>query len=104
VHFVTVTFDPARDTPPVLKKHAASLGADLRTWSFLTGDVGTIDRFSSRFGVVVTRGGKDGTEITHTLRTAIIDPSGRIVKVYVGNDWTPAQALADLNPVAARAS
>ncbi|MGE5242830.1 MAG: SCO family protein [Betaproteobacteria bacterium] len=100
VHLVTVSFDPATDTPAVLKKHAQSLGADLRTWSFLTGDLAEIDRFSSRFGVVVTREGKDGSEITHTLRTAIIDPGGRVVKVYVGNDWTPAQALADLKPVA----
>jgi protein SCO1/2 len=103
VRLVTISFDPATDTPAVLKRHATSLDADLRTWSFLTGDLATIDRFSSRFGLVVTREGKDGSQITHTLRTAIIDPAGRVVKVYSGNDWTPAQALADLKPVAAGA-
>ena len=27
---------------------------------------------------------------------AIVDGSGRLVKVYTGNDWTPDQVLADL--------
>ncbi len=102
VRLVSVSFDPATDTPPVLKKHAESLGADLRMWSFLTGDRDEIDRFASRFGVVVTRALDDPSDITHTLRTAIIDAEGRVVKVYTGNDWTPAQALADLKPVATR--
>src|SRR3954468_4655402 len=38
VKLVTVSFDPVTDTPPVLKKHARELGADLTRWTFLTGD------------------------------------------------------------------
>ena len=38
VHLVTVSFDPSYDTPPVLKKHARELKADLSRWTFLTGD------------------------------------------------------------------
>src|SRR5258708_3874372 len=38
VHLLTVTFDPETDTPPVLKRHAASLHADAERWTFLTGD------------------------------------------------------------------
>src|SRR5262245_5781711 len=37
VHFVSVTMDPARDTPPVMKQYAAAMGADLAGWSFVTG-------------------------------------------------------------------
>src|SRR5438093_3259711 len=50
VHLVTVSFDPLTDTPPVLKKHAKEVDADLRTWTFLTGDRDDIDRFAARFG------------------------------------------------------
>jgi len=46
VHLVTVSFDPAADTPPVLKKHAKELDADLARWTFLTGDRDEVDRFA----------------------------------------------------------
>jgi protein SCO1/2 len=99
VHLVSVSFDPITDTPAVLKLHATKLGADLHTWTFLTGDRDEIDKFASRFGVSVARSQADQRDITHNLRTAIVDADGKLVKVYVGNEWTPDQALADLAPV-----
>jgi protein SCO1/2 len=100
VHLVTVSFDPITDTPPVLKKHARELKADLGRWTFLTGDHDDIDRFAARFGVVVSRAAADARDITHNLRTAIVSPDGKLVKVYAGNEWTPDEILADLKPVA----
>ncbi len=99
VHLVSVSFDPLVDTPPVLKAHAKRLDADLKTWTFLTGDRDEIDRFASRFGLSVARAPNDQRDITHTLRTAIIDADGKLVKIYIGNEWTPEQALADIKPV-----
>jgi protein SCO1/2 len=99
VHLVSVSFDPATDTPPVLKKHARTLDADSRIWTFLTGNRDDIDQFAAGFGVSVTRALNDPRDITHTLRTAIIDADGRLVKVYTGNEWTPEQILADIQPV-----
>ncbi len=96
VHLVSVSFDPATDTPPVLKKHAASLGADLSRWTFLTGDRDEIDRFAARFGIALTREMDDPTNITHNLRTAIVDAKGALVKAYTGNEWTPEQVINDL--------
>ena len=55
----------------------------------------TIDQFATRFGVSITRAPADQIDITHTLRTAIVDRQGNVVKVYTGNEWTPDQALAD---------
>ena len=96
VHLVSVSFDPATDTPPVLKAHAAKLGADPATWTFLTGERDAVDRFAARFGVSVARALNDQGDITHNLRTAIVDADGRLVKVYTGNEWTPDQIVADL--------
>jgi protein SCO1 len=96
VRLVTVSFDPTTDTPPVLKAHARRLNADPARWTFLTGDRDEIDRFASRFGVQVSRALNDQRDITHNLRTAIVDADGRLVKLYTGNDWTPEQVLADL--------
>lgn len=95
VRLVSVSFDPEHDTPKVLAAHAARLGADPAVWTFLTGDRVTIDRFAARFGVGLVRSG-DAAEITHNLRTVLLDEQGRLVKVYSGSEWTPAAALADL--------
>lgn len=97
VRLVSVSFDPAYDTPAVLKKHARTVGADPSIWHFLTGDRDEVDRFASRFGVTVTRNEKDDRDITHNLRTAVINADGTIVKVYTGFDWTPRQVLGDLS-------
>jgi protein SCO1 len=96
VHLVTISFDPENDTPAVLKTHASDLGADPRLWTFLTGDRDVIDRFAARFGVSVVRATNEQKDITHNLRTAIVDRQGNLVKVYTGNEWTPGQALADI--------
>jgi protein SCO1/2 len=100
VHLVTVSFDPETDTPAVLKKHARELGADPRMWTFLTGDLDTIDQFAARFGVSITREvddkDKNVVNITHNLRTAILDREGNLVKTYTGNQWTPEQVLTDI--------
>jgi len=98
-HLVSISFDPINDTPPVLKAHAKKLGADPGTWTFLTGDRDEIDKFAMRFGVSVARATTDQRDITHNLRTAIVDAGGKLVKVYVGNEWSSDQALADLAPI-----
>ncbi|HMF93026.1 MAG TPA: SCO family protein [Vicinamibacterales bacterium] len=99
VHLVTVSFDPAVDTPPVLKKHAAELGADLSRWTFLTGNRDEVDQFAARFGVSVSRAMNDPRDITHNLRTVIIRADGTLAKVYTGNDWSPTQVLDDLRRI-----
>lgn len=96
VHLLTISFDPSTDTPPVLKAHAGELGADLGSWTFLTGDRDEIDRFARRFGVSVTRAPEDPLSITHNLRTAIVDADGTFRKAYTGNAWTVDEVLTDL--------
>ena len=96
VRLISVSFDPQFDTPPVLKAHAQKYEADPAVWSFVTGDRDEIARFAARFGVTVERAEQNPIDITHNLRTAIIDPQGRLVKVHTGNSWMPADIVADL--------
>jgi protein SCO1 len=96
VHLVSISFDPVSDTPALLKQHASDLKADPARWTFLTGDRDEIDKFASRFGMTITRSQTDPVNITHTLRTAIVDADGKLVKVYTGNEWKPDQLIADL--------
>ena len=95
-HLLSVSFDPAVDTPAVMKKHAAGLGADPNIWSFVTGDRDEIDKWAAGFGVSVARAMNDPANITHNLRTVILDRQGNLVQTYNGNEWTPEQVLADV--------
>lgn len=96
VHLLSVSFDPVTDTPAVLKQHAQGLKADPALWTFVTGDRDDIDQWASHFGVSVSRAMNDATDITHNLRTVIIDRQGNLVRSYSGNEWTPEQVLADV--------
>jgi protein SCO1/2 len=97
VRLVTITLDPAFDTPTVLKPHAQALNADAQVWSFMTGEPAEVTRFSSAFGIDVEADQQHPDQIIHNLRTAVIDADGRLVKVQSGNSWTPAQLVADLS-------
>jgi protein SCO1/2 len=94
---LSVSFDPKNDTPPVLKKHAKDLGADPNFWTFVTGNRDDIDKFAMNFGVTLIRGeAANPDEIGHTLRTAIVDRAGKLVKTYTGNEWSASDIVADL--------
>jgi protein SCO1/2 len=103
VRLITVTLDPAFDTPKVLKPYAAQRGADPKLWSFLTGDPAEVNTFGSQLGIYVEHNPQSAIDITHNLRTVVIDPDGRLVKVHNGNSWTPSELVADLSAVAAPA-
>jgi protein SCO1/2 len=96
VHLLSVSFDPAIDTPAVMKKHAAALGADPRLWSFVTGDRDEVDKWAAGFGMAISRAMNDPRDITHNLRTVILDRQGNLVQTYGGNEWTPEQVVADV--------
>lgn len=93
VHLVSISFDPKHDTPAVLQAHAKGLDADPDVWTFLTGTPDAIGRVAERFGVSVTPERDPGQTITHNLRTAVVDPQGRVTTIYSGNEWTVNQIL-----------
>ena len=102
VRLVSVTLDPEFDTPAVLKKHAQALKADPAIWHFVTGDRADLASFAKSFGIA-TEPGDASNLLVHNLRTAVIDPDGRVVKVESGNSWTPAGLIADLKAAPAPA-
>jgi protein SCO1 len=103
VQLVSISFDPKNDTPAELKRHAQALEADPKVWNFMTATEPEIEKLTRRFGVLVEREGQNADDITHNLRTAVIDPHGRVVTVHSGTDWTPAQLVADLKAAPAPA-
>jgi len=55
VFFVSVSIDPQRDTPEVLKRFANSFKVDFDDWVFLTGSQEQIDTLAQTLGVYVER-------------------------------------------------
>jgi protein SCO1/2 len=84
VRLLSVTLDPAFDTPEVLRGYAASQGVDPARWQFATGHPQEIARLTSAFSLHVERG---GILIDHTLATAVIGRDGRVVEIWRGNGW-----------------
>ena len=93
--FVSISLDPVRDTPAVLREYATKRGAELSTWSFLTGPPETVDAVLRAYGVGSART-PDG-QIEHVVATFLIDGQGRIVRRYIGLEGhDPAELLRDL--------
>lgn len=103
VRLVSVSFDPANDTPAVLKTHAGDLKADPAVWHFVTAAPADIKDFTTKFGVTAEPSDESPAVLTHNLSTAIIDADGKLVKIRPGNMWTPADLIADLKTAPAPA-
>ena len=87
----------------MLKPYAMRRGADPKIWSFLTGEPAEVNRFGRSSASTSNTIRRAPIDITHNLRTAVIDPDGRLVKVHNGNSWTPTELVADLSAAPAPA-
>jgi protein SCO1 len=103
VRLVTLTLDPEFDTPAVLRPHALDVGADPAVWSYVTGEPNEVRRFAEQFGVHYEIDQTNKWQLIHNLRTAVIDPEGKVVKIESGNFWKPADLVADLEKTPAPA-
>lgn len=100
VRLVSISLDPRKDTPTVLREYARKRGASTTNWSFLTGSPADIDAVLQAYGVGSARQ-PDGT-IAHLVVTFLIDPEGRIVERFIGLEGhDPNQVRAALERVAA---
>ncbi len=97
---LSISFDPAWDTPERLKKYSEPYHLDPRHWQFATGDLWTIDGLTEQFGMTFYRATPTSLP-EHNLRTVVVDARGRIHKVYVGNEWTPDEFVEEIIKAAA---
>jgi protein SCO1/2 len=93
IEFVSITLDPAYDTPGVLREYADARGIDTGNFSFLTGPQGAIRDLLTQFGVIAEF---QGDILKHTLATLLIDQRGRIVWRADGSSWDPQEFVAKM--------
>jgi protein SCO1/2 len=94
IAFVSITVDPERDTPKVLKEYAQAFGANLAGWSFLTGPPDAIRDVTRRYGVFASKS-TDGN-VDHTFLTSIVDRRGILRAQYLGARFDPDEFRRDL--------
>jgi protein SCO1/2 len=94
IAFVSITVDPERDTPKVLKEYAQAFGANLAGWSFLTGPPDAIRDVTRRYGVFASKS-TDGN-VDHTFLTSIVDRRGILRVQYLGARFDPDEFRRDL--------
>ena len=94
VHFVSITVDPERDTPEVLKEYAQAFGANLSGWAFLTGTPDAIRDVTRRYGIFAAKTANGS--IDHTFLTSIIDQRGILRVQYLGVRFDPEEFRRDL--------
>lgn len=94
IAFVSITVDPERDTPEVLKRYAETFGADLKGWAFLTGAPDAIRGVIRRYGVFAAKNA-DG-QVDHTFLTSIVDRNGMLRVQYLGVRFDPDEFRRDL--------
>ncbi|HLO03950.1 MAG TPA: SCO family protein [Symbiobacteriaceae bacterium] len=107
VQLVSISVDPERDTPAVLKEYAKGYGAAFARWQFLTG---TLDEVR---GTVVTgfhipmekapagdhsaHGGAADYNVSHSGKIGLVDRAGVIRGWYDGTALDRDRLLADLS-------
>jgi protein SCO1 len=94
IHFVSITVDPERDTPEVLKEYAQAFGANLSGWSFLTGTPDAIRDVTRRYGIFAAKTANGS--IDHTFLTSIIDKRSILRVQYLGVRFDPEEFRRDL--------
>lgn len=95
LQLISISLDPAYDTPAVLKQYSKARGIDNANFAFLTGPEKAVRNLMVAFGILAV---PDGNLYKHTQSTVLIDESGKIVFRADGADWRPEQIVRMLQP------
>lgn len=94
VYFVSITVDPERDTPEVLKRYAEAYKANPAGWAFLTGTKAEIRDVANRYGIYYKKTARG--DVDHTFLTSLVDRNGTLRVQYMGVKFDPDEMLRDL--------
>jgi protein SCO1/2 len=99
LRLVSISIDPDNDTPEVLRRYAAQFGADLSTWSFVTGDAKTVQATAEQGFKIAVEGSADPSRpdfgLTHGTQLVLVDRGGKIRGYYATSEEQPMKDLLD---------
>ncbi len=94
VRLISITLDPKRDTPAVLRNYMKLYDADPAAWTFLTGEPMQAERVAADWGMW-TRPLPNG-QLDHPSRVFLVDRRGRIREIYDLTFLKAAWVLQDM--------
>ncbi len=99
LHLVSFSVDPDNDTPAVLRAYATEYQADLKTWSFVTGDVDGVRKAAEQGFKIAVDGNADPQKpsfgITHGTELVLVDQNQKIRGYYASADPESLTSLVD---------
>ncbi len=98
---VSVSLDPAYDTPPVLRQYGLDYlqgdAAGFAQWDFVSTSPADLQKLAAAFGLVYY---KENNQITHSLDTILLSPDGTVKQTWPGNDWKFSEVIAAIKNAA----
>ena len=103
-HLLSISFDPAYDTPKVLRSYGGAYTGQYTNekfthWDFAAPSEKDLPAVTQFFNVGVS--GTDPKTITHSLSTILIGKDGKIAAWYPTNDWDTKEVLDQIRKSAA---
>jgi protein SCO1/2 len=97
-HLLSISIDPAYDTPKVLRSYGAAhteryQNETFAHWEFAGGTSEQVKEIAQFFGLTYL---PEKDQIIHALRTVIVNPDGKVGKIYRGNDWKPEDVVHEI--------
>lgn len=109
LHLVSISVDPAVDTPQRLSEYGHRYGFDPRRWHFVTGEAEALQTIAADgFRVALGQAPPPGQErphdfnILHSANLMLVDGEGRIRGVYRADDESLSELARDAASVADR--
>ena len=101
VRLVSLSFDPARDTPRAMKSYMAGMAPAAVEWAFLTTAsprtlVPLLDGFGQDVRVENDAGGRALGPLAHVLKVFLIDARGTVREIYTTSYLYPDVILNDI--------
>jgi len=99
---VSISFDPARDTPEIMYDYANNYRLGQSNWRLLTGNSAIINRVLDELDRTLktpTRFTDTGPQyfIDHTDKVTLIDGSGNIRSTYSGSEMNTERIVSDIH-------
>ena len=100
-HLLSISIDPSYDTPQVLRSYGAAhteryQNETFAHWEFAGGTTEQVKKIAEYFGLTYY---PEKDQIIHALRTVIINPDGKVAKIYNGNDWKVEEIVAEIRKI-----
>ena len=102
-HLISVSFDPAYDTPRVLRSYGGGFTGkytkeNFSHWDFAAPPEKELPALTQFFDVGVTPGGD--SSLTHSLSTVLIGKDGKVITWYPTNEWSPDELVRQMKEAA----